>query len=275
MTSININGRILDLSTPVVMGILNFTPDSFYDGGKITSIKRALNQVEKMINDGAKIIDVGGYSSRPGATEISENEEIKRVVPLIKEIKTEFPACVISVDTFRKNVAEKAVQNGANIINDISAGNLDKSMINFIADSKLPYIMMHMKGNPLNMQKLTTYNHLINEMIDYFSEKIELLLKNNVTDVIIDPGFGFAKTLDQNYVALKNLDILKVLQKPILVGLSRKSMIYNYLNIKPNDALPGTIALNMFSLQKGASILRVHDVKEANQTIKLYKKLNC
>lgn len=274
MTSLNIKGNLFDLSKPVVMGILNTTPDSFYDGGEYNSIKNGIIRAEKILNEGGKIIDIGGYSSRPGATEVSEKEEIERTIPLIKEIKIQFPKSIISIDTFRKNVAEKAINSGADIVNDISGGEVDSQMFEFIIDTKTPYIMMHMRGTPQTMKNHTDYKHLVNEILDYFNLKISKLKSNGVHDIIIDPGFGFAKTLDQNYEILKNLDVFKILEKPILSGISRKSMIYKYLNIEANDALSGTIALNMFSLQKGAQILRVHDVKEACQTIELYSKLS-
>ena len=274
MTSLNIKGSLFDLTTPVVMGILNSTPDSFYDGGKFDSIKKGLERAKQILDEGGEIIDIGGYSSRPGATEVSEQEEIERTNPLIKEIKTQFPDSIISIDTFRKNVAQKAIEAGADIINDITGGERDKLMFDYISESKAPYIMMHMRGTPQTMQSFSDYENITSEIIDYFIEKIKLLNSKGVHDIIIDPGFGFAKNLDQNYELLKSLDIFNVLKKPLLVGVSRKSMIYNHLEIKPNEALAGTIALNMFSLQKGAKILRVHDVKEAAQTIKLYNKLH-
>ena len=274
MTSINIKGRLFDLSTPVVMGILNSTPDSFYDGGEYNTIKSGIERAKTILDEGANIIDIGGYSSRPGSSDISEEEEINRVVPLIKEIKTQFPSSTISIDTFRRKVAEAACIEGADIINDISGGELDVTMFDFIVETKIPYCMMHMKGTPQNMQENTLYNHLINDILNYFNEKISSLKSKGVHDIIIDPGFGFSKTIDQNYELLKNLNVFHFLDKPILCGFSRKSMVYKLLNIKSNDALTGTIALNMFSLQKGASILRVHDVKEAVETITLFNKLH-
>lgn len=274
MTSLNIKGRLFDLSQPIVMGILNTTPDSFFDGGQYENIESGIERAKIILNEGGNIIDIGGYSSRPGALKVSEKEEIDRTIPLIKEIKFQFPESIISIDTFSKNVAEKAVINGADIVNDISGGELDSKMFDFISDSKTPYIMMHMKGTPQNMQSNTNYSHLINEILDYFNSKIEYLKSKSVHDIIIDPGFGFSKTLNQNYELLKYIDVFQVFNKAMLVGVSRKSMIYKFLDLESNDALAGTIALNMFSLQKGAKILRVHDVKEATETIKLYNKLS-
>lgn len=275
LTSLNIKGNLFDLSQPVVMGILNVTPDSFYDGGINNSIDYALKSALKMFEDGASIIDVGGYSTRPNAEEISVEDELNRVIPIIKKLKENNINCIISIDTFRRKVAEEAIKNGADIVNDISGGELDKTMFDYIVESKVPYVMMHSKGNPKTMMDETVYSDLINDILDYFIQKINYLRSKGVSDIILDPGFGFAKTIDQNYELLKNINIFKQLDLPILAGLSRKSMIYKELNIKSNEALAGTIALNMFSLQQGASILRVHDVKEASQTIQLYNKLNC
>ena len=274
MTSLNIKGRLFDLEKPAVMGILNTTPDSFFDGGEYSSVDKGLKRAHKILNEGGKIIDIGGYSSRPGAVEVLEEEELKRVLPLITEIKKQFSDSIISIDSFRRKVAEKAVENGADIVNDISGGEMDKTMFDFIAESKIPYVMMHMKGTPKNMQNQTKYEHLINDILDYFNRKIDYLNSKSVHDIVIDPGFGFAKTLDQNYELLKSLDVFQILNKAILVGVSRKSMIYKHLEVESKDALTGTIALNMFSLQKGAKILRVHDVKEAVETVKIYNKLS-
>lgn len=274
MTSLNIQGTLFDLSTPVVMGIVNVTPDSFYDGGTLTSINTVISRVQQIVEEGGKIVDIGGYSSRPGANEVSLDEELNRVVPIITEIKAQFPSMVISIDTFRREVAEKSVLAGAAIVNDISGGELDPTMYNFVAESKTPYVMMHMRGNPATMQHHTTYDNLIAEIQDYFLHKIEVLHNKGLSDIIIDPGFGFAKTMDQNYELMKHLDLLQIFDKPLLVGVSRKSMIQKKLNVSVNDSLTGTIALNMFSLQKGANILRVHDVKEAQQCITLYNELN-
>ena len=257
------------------MGILNVTPDSFYDGGVNNSIDSAIIKASKMIEEGAGIIDVGGYSTRPNAEDISIEEEINRVLPIIKSLKEINSNCIISIDTFRRQVAEEAIKNGADIINDISGGELDKTMFDFIIETKIPYVMMHSKGNPKTMMDETNYSDLIIDVLDYFLKKITYLKSKGVSDIVLDPGFGFAKTKDQNFELLKNIKIFNQLNLPILVGVSRKSIIYKELNIESNEALAGTIALNMFSLQQGASILRVHDVKEASQTIQLHNKLNC
>jgi len=274
LTSLNIKESLFDLTTPVVMGILNATPDSFYDGGKNNAIKDSMDRANQIIQEGAQIIDIGGYSTRPNAVDVSIEEEIIRVIPIIKSKKEEHENCIISIDTFRRKVAEEAVNAGANIVNDISGGELDSTMFDFIKEAKVPYVMMHMKGTPQNMINHTKYSHLINDILDYFNRKIGHLRNLGVNDIVLDPGFGFAKTMDQNYELLKNLAIFRQLNLPLLVGISRKSMIYKELNIESKEALAGTIALNMFSLQQGANILRVHDVKEAAQTIQLFNKLN-
>ena len=267
--TININGKLLDLSTPKIMGILNITPDSFYDGGIFNSEKKILNQVEKMINDGADIIDVGGYSSRPGAKQVELEDEIKRVVPVIKLIKNKFSKTIISVDTFRSEVAQKAIDSGASIVNDISAGELDSNMFNCVAQLKVPYILMHMKGNPGNMQNKPKYKNVVHDIIKNLSEKIFLARENGIMDIIIDPGFGFGKTIEHNYEILNDLSFFKELDCPIMVGVSRKSMIYNLLKNKPEDALNGTTCINTIALLSGANILRVHDVKEAKEVVQL------
>ena len=264
-------GRILDLSTPIVMGILNITPDSFYDGGKHLTEKQIVDQAQKMLQDGATIIDVGGYSSRPGASEVSESEEINRICNAINLIIKEIPEAVISVDTFRSSVASAAIEKGAKIINDISGGELDKDMFDVVAESKAPYIMMHMRGTPQTMSKLTTYQNIIFEMIDYFSVKIKKLIELGVCDIIIDPGFGFAKTREQNFEILHKLQSFQVLGLPLLAGMSRKSMIQKTLNVDSENSLNGTSVVNTMALMNGANILRVHDVKEAVECIKLYK----
>ncbi|MBT7623095.1 MAG: dihydropteroate synthase [Flavobacteriaceae bacterium] len=272
--TININGTLLDLSTPKVMGILNITPDSFYDGGKFNSDKKILNQVDKMISQGADMIDIGGYSSRPNAKEVNIDEEIKRVLPAIELIKNKFNDIIISIDTFRSEVAKKAINTGASIINDISAGDLDPEMFNCVAELKVPYIMMHMKGTPNNMQKNPTYENVVSEIIKNLSNKLFLAKKAGIVDVIIDPGFGFGKTASHNYCILNNLSFFKELGCPILVGMSRKSMIYKLLDTNPKNALNGTICLNTISIINGAKILRVHDVKEAKEVITLTNFLN-
>ena len=272
--TININGTLLDLSTPKIMGILNITPDSFYDGGVFNSDKKILNQVEKMISEGADMIDIGGYSSRPGANEVNIDDEIGRVIPAIELIKNKFGDTIISIDTFRSKVAKKAINAGASIINDISSGDLDPKMFNCVAKLKVPYIMMHMKGTPNNMQKNPEYENVIVEIVKNLSNKLFLAKKAGIIDVIIDPGFGFGKTATHNYSILKNLSFFKELGCPILVGISRKSMIYKLLDKNPENALNGTTCLNTISIINGAKILRVHDVKEAKEVITLTNFLN-
>jgi dihydropteroate synthase len=272
--TININGTLLDLSTPKIMGILNITPDSFYDGGVFNSDKKILNQVEKMISEGADMIDIGGYSSRPGANEVNIDDEIGRVIPAIELIKNKFGDTIISIDTFRSKVAKKAINAGASIINDISSGDLDSEMFNCVAKLKVPYIMMHMKGTPNNMQKNPEYENVIVEIVKNLSNKLFLAKKAGIIDVIIDPGFGFGKTATHNYSILKNLSFFKELGCPILVGISRKSMIYKLLDKNPENALNGTTCLNTISIINGAKILRVHDVKEAKEVITLTNFLN-
>jgi dihydropteroate synthase len=271
--TINCKGRLLDLSTPKVMGVLNLTPDSFYDGGKFKNEKEALEQVEKNIQDGMDILDIGAYSSRPGADHISEEEELKRQSSVLQQITKEFPDLIISIDTFRSEVAKASIDQGAHIINDISAGNLDVNMMDFIADSQVPYIMMHMRGTPQTMKSMTSYEHLVTDIISYFSKKVMEARAKGINDILIDPGFGFAKTIDQNFELLNHLKALKSLNLPVLSGISRKSTIYKTLNIDAKEALNGTTALNMVALMNGSSILRVHDVLEAKQCITLYKKL--
>tara|TARA_B100000029_G_scaffold101781_1_gene92176 strand:- start:1551 stop:2381 length:831 start_codon:yes stop_codon:yes gene_type:complete len=272
--TINCAGKLIDLSIPKIMGILNITPDSFYDGGRYNSDKKILDHVEKMVIDGATFIDIGAYSSRPGGVDIDENEELKRIIPAIELVNKKFPEIIISIDTFRSKVAEACLNSGASIINDISASQLDEKMMETIAKYNVPYIIMHMKGNPQNMMDKTNYDDMLQEMIKYFSKKINQAISYKINDIIIDPGFGFAKNIKQNYDLLNHLDLLKILDKPIMVGISRKSMIYKSLDSTPEEALNGTTVLNTVALIKGASILRVHDVKEANECIKLIGSLN-
>ncbi len=267
--TLKIHGRLLDLSTPKVMGVLNITSDSFYDGGRYESDDALLVQVEKMLDEGATFIDVGAYSSRPGAKDISPQEELKRAVRAINLTLKKFPQTIISIDTFRSEVAQAAVQEGASLINDISAGELDTKMIQTVADLDVPYIAMHMRGDPRTMNTLTSYQNLVKEITDYFHQKTHTFHLQGIKDVIIDPGFGFSKTVEQNFTLLNNLDYLKILGKPIMVGLSRKSTIWKTLAIRPEAALNGTTVLNTIALLKGANIVRVHDVKEAVETIKL------
>ena len=272
--TIKCSGKLVDLSPPKIMGILNVTPDSFYDGGVHTSDKKILKPVEKMLNDGAVFIDIGAYSSRPNGKNIGENEELNRVVPALELVNNKFPETIISIDTFRSKVAETCLNSGASIINDISAGEMDKKMMKIVGKYKVPYIMMHMKGSPQNMIRETNYNDMLKEIIKYFSKKINQAVSYKINDMIIDPGFGFAKDLKQNYNLLSNMNLLKILDKPIMVGISRKSMIYKSLKTSAKESLNGTTILNTVSLIKGASILRVHDVKEASECIKLISALN-
>ena len=256
------------------MGILNVTPDSFYDGGRYKNDTSTLNQVETMLSEGATFIDVGAYSSRPGADHVSEAEELKRIIPIIELLITKFPDINLSIDTFRSDVAKECINAGAAIINDISAGKLDEKMLETVGKLGVPYVMMHMKGTPQTMQNYTDYNDLIKDIIYYFSERIAEARSHQIKDIIIDPGFGFSKTLEQNYKLLSNLELLNMLEQPMLIGVSRKSMIYKLLNTNPNEALNGTTSLNTIALLKGTSILRVHDVKEAMECIKLTNQLN-
>ncbi len=271
--TINCKGTLIDLSTPKVMGILNLTPDSFYDGGKYQNEKEVLAQTEKMLQEGATFIDVGAYSSRPGAKHITEDEELARIVPIIKLLVATFPDIILSVDTFRSNVAIACIEQGAAIINDISAGEMDENMFATAAALGVPYIMMHMQGTPQNMQQNPVYSNITEEVIFYFSNKIAQARSFGINDIILDPGFGFGKTIEHNYRLLSEQELLKNIELPLLIGLSRKSMIYKTLNITAQEALNGTTALHMISLQKGANILRVHDVKEAMQCIALTKKI--
>ncbi|GHN00288.1 dihydropteroate synthase [Cytophagales bacterium WSM2-2] len=271
--TLNVQGRLIDLSQPRIMGILNVTPDSFYDGKKYAADGSQLKQVEKMLSEGADFIDVGGYSTRPGAVEISVEEELKRVLPVIKSVVENFPSTTISIDTFRSAVARAAVEEGARMINDISGGELDTQMFETVVSLNVPYILMHMRGTPQTMTSLTQYENLIRDLIEYFHQKIYKLTQLGVKDIIIDPGFGFAKTVEQNFQLLQNLDQLQILGKPILAGLSRKSMIWRTLKTNPEGALNGTTALNTLALMKGASILRVHDVREAKETVALLSQL--
>ena len=251
------------------MGIINVTPDSFYDGGKNNSIESVINQVRKHLKEGATVIDIGGYSSRPGAEEVTEKEELNRTIPAIEAVLIAFPDTIISIDTFRSNVAKRAIEAGAAIINDISAGDLDKNMFSVVAEKQVPYIIMHMQGTPKTMQDNPNYKNIIQEIMYYFSEKINTLRKKGVVDIIIDPGFGFGKTLEHNYKILGKLNNLQLLNAPVLVGISRKSMIYKLLNTSSKQSLNGTIAANIIALQNGANILRVHDVKEAADCVRL------
>lgn len=271
--TLNVHGRLIDLQTPAVMGILNVTPDSFYDGARYQTDSEILRQTEKMLSEGAAFIDVGAYSTRPHAADISVEEELTRAVHAIRLIVKRFPEALLSIDTFRSDVARAAVQEGAAIINDISGGDLDPKMFDAVGALNVPYIMMHMRGNPQTMTTQTDYGNLVKDVADYFHRKIDQLRQRHLADIIIDPGFGFAKTREQNFQLLENLDYFSVFGRPILAGLSRKSMIWKTLNISPDDALNGTTSLNTIALLKGAAILRVHDVKEAVQAIRLVSQL--
>lgn len=255
------------------MGILNVTPDSFYDGGSYKNVKDILSQVEKMLKEGATFIDIGAYSSRPNADHISEKEELDRILPIIRSILKEFSNILISADTFRSEVAKQSINAGACMINDISAGKMDEKMLKTVASLKVPYIMMHMKGTPQTMTKQANYENVLKEVLFYFSERIAAARQLQIIDIIVDPGFGFAKTIEQNYELLNNLEHFRFLDLPLLVGVSRKSMIHKVLGTSPDASLNGTSVLNTIALQKGASILRVHDVKEAMECIKLTKQL--
>jgi len=272
--TINCKGQLIDLTSPKVMGILNVTPDSFYDGGMYKDDSKILNQVEKMLSDGATFIDVGAYSSRPNADHVSEIDELKRILPVVNLVLKSFPETLISIDTFRSEVAKQCVEAGASMINDISAGKVDKNMLQTIAELHVPYIMMHMRGTPQTMQQHTDYENLVKNILFYFSERIAAAKALGIIDIIVDPGFGFAKKINQNFELLNKLELFEMLDKPFLVGISRKSMIYKTLETSAKDALNGTSVLNTVALQKGASVLRVHDVKEAMECITLVKSLS-
>jgi dihydropteroate synthase len=267
--TIDCNSKLLDLSTPAIMGILNLTDDSFYDGGQHNSIKKALLQTEKMLDDGAKIIDIGAYSSRPKAKHISLDDEWQRLEKTLQIINKEFPKAILSVDTFRSEIARRSVDNGADIINDISAGNIDLEMFDIVTDLNVPYIMMHMQGTPQTMQDNPHYDCIEKEVANYFLNKVKTLQQKGLSKIIIDPGFGFGKTLEHNYQLLNNLEELHTLELPLLVGISRKSMVYKVLETDAKNSLNGTTAIHALCLSKGATILRVHDVKEAVECVKL------
>ena len=271
---INCKGQLIDLSIPKVMGILNVTPNSFFDGGKYKNEEEIILQVNKMLSEGATFIDIGAYSSKPSAEFVTEAEEIERIVPVIELILKHFPDALLSIDTFRAEVAKASIESGAAIINDIAAGELDDKMFDVIAEYNVPYIMMHMRGNPKTMQTLTEYDDIIKEILFYFSEKVKKARSFGINDLILDPGFGFAKTTDQNYEVLQKMELFNLLELPVLAGVSRKSMIYKTLNNTAQEALNGTTILNTIALTKGAKILRVHDVKEAMECVTLFEKMN-
>ncbi|MFC2113720.1 dihydropteroate synthase [Bacteroidota bacterium] len=272
--TIKIKGQLIDLNHKLVMGILNLTPDSFFDGGRLTSMKNILQKAENMLTEGASILDIGGYSSRPGAAEISDETELSRIIEPILQIKKRFPKSIISVDTYRANVAHIAIESGVDIVNDISAGTFDPKMPELIAKNNFPYIIMHMQGKPTNMQNNPSYDNVVKDIMSWFSDRISYFHSLGITDLIIDPGFGFGKTIPHNYELLAGLDLFKQFNLPILVGLSRKSMIYKAIDTEPEYALNGTSVLQTIALMKGADILRVHDVKEAVEAIKLVDLYN-
>jgi len=269
-TSINCRGKLMEFSAPKVMGILNLTPDSFYDGGQNTGLEDIHQKVEKMLIDGMDILDIGAISSKPSAVQVSLEEETNRLIPVVQFLSRNFPDLVMSIDTFRAKIAEKAIQSGASIINDISSGTLDNDMIDCVAQLKVPYIAMHMQGTPQTMQNNPNYENLISELIKNFSEVQNRCYKKGVNDLIIDPGFGFGKTLSHNYEILKHLNLFQALDLPILVGISRKSMLYKPLNTTAELALNATSVAHTLALINGANILRVHDVKQAKETIEIY-----
>jgi dihydropteroate synthase len=271
--TLNVRGTLLNLSKPKIMGVLNLTPDSFYDGGRNNSTVNALRKTEQLLSEGADILDLGAYSSRPGAEHITEEMELERMIPVIRAITKEFPKALLSIDTFRSGIAKVAVGEGADMINDISAGAMDPFMFQTIAELKVPYILMHMRGTPQTMASQTNYTNLIVEIAQYFAEKIQTLKELGVKDLIIDPGFGFAKTLEQNYELLGKLEHLKIIGHPVMVALSRKSMIYKLLETDAEHALNGTTAANTIALMQGANILRVHDVHAAKEAIKIVEQV--
>ncbi|MGM5629943.1 dihydropteroate synthase [Apibacter raozihei] len=271
--TINLNGQLINFDVPKIAGILNLTPDSFFDGGKYKTIDHAIIQVEKLLDEGADLIDIGGQSTRPGSKLVSDKEEIDRILPVVKELVRRFPDIKISIDTFWSRVAEQTVNEGAAMINDISGGTIDSRMFPTMGRLNIPYVLMHMRGTPQTMNSFTDYNNLILDINFYFSEKLNELRNQGVTDILLDPGFGFSKNIDQNFELMKNLDKLAVFNLPIYVGISRKRMIYQPLNVTAEEALTGTAAVNLYALQKGANILRAHDVKEAKQVIKLWNLL--
>ncbi|SEA89034.1 dihydropteroate synthase [Pedobacter hartonius] len=272
--TLNLKGELLDLSRPCVMGILNLTPDSFYGTSRISSIDQALERAETCLTEGATFIDIGAYSSRPGADEVSTDEELARIIPAVAAISKRFPEAWLSIDTFRAKVAKESIEAGAHLINDISGGELDEQMFETVAALKVPYILMHMQGTPQTMQQDPVYHNIGLDVVDYFENKINTLKNMGINDIILDPGFGFAKTITHNYELLNHLQNLDIFGLPLLVGFSRKSMIYKFLGITPETALNGTTVLNTLALQKGVSILRVHDVKAALECIALVEKVH-
>ena len=271
--TINIKGELIDLSKPKIMGILNLTPDSFYDGGKYNKIENALFQTEKMLNAGAYFIDLGACSTKPGAKTVSVEVEKKRLLPVLEKLIKTYPETHFSIDTFRSTIAAEGLDRGAAMVNDISGGQFDNKMMDTIGYYNVPYVLMHTSGKPKIMQKNPQYKNVVKEVIYYFSKKIQLAYKAGINDIIIDPGFGFGKTIYHNYEILKNLKLFQNFELPLMIGLSRKSMIYKKLGISPNEALNGSTALHSVALLKGANILRVHDVKQAKECIDLLQAL--
>lgn len=269
--TINAKGKMLSFSKPLVMGVLNLTPDSFYKESRLINEKEYLQMAEQMLSEGASILDIGGQSTRPKATWLPAKEEAKRVLPVIDSILQHFPDCILSIDTFHAEVARAAVGHGAAIVNDISAGNMDSAMISTVGEMQIPYIAMHMQGTPANMQNHPQYENVVKEVLDFFIRKIEECRESGIKDIIIDPGFGFGKSMSHNYTLLKHLSVFKMPEVPLMVGLSRKSMIWRLLNITPGEALNGTTALHIFALENGANMLRVHDVKPAVEAVKLWE----
>jgi dihydropteroate synthase len=274
MFTLNCKGKFLLVDKPLVMGIINTTPDSFYEGSRFSDTDKILSQAEKMIAEGADIIDIGGQSTRPGSEAVSEEEELKRVIEGVEAIHRNFPDTIISIDSYYSTVVKKSVEAGASIVNDISAGNIDKQMMPTIAELQTPYIIMHMRGNPATMQQNLNYDNVTREVLDFFIQKTGECKKAGIHDVIIDPGFGFAKTINHNFELLKNLSAFEILDTPILIGISRKSSVYKTLGITAEEALNGTTVLNTIALMNGANILRVHDVKEAKEAVKLWSLVN-
>ena len=274
MFALNCNGRLLVIDKPLVMGVINATPDSFYEGSRFSGTDKILAQGEKMISEGADILDIGGQSTRPGSEQVSEDAELSRIIESIEAIHQKFPEIIISVDTYYSTVAKKCIQAGASIVNDISSGTMDKEMLSTVAALQVPFVTMHMKGTPQTMQQQANYENVTREVLDFFIRKKDECKTAGIADVIIDPGFGFAKTIAQNFQLLKDLSVFKMLDAPLLVGLSRKSSVYKILGIPPEEALNGTTVLNTIALMNGTDILRVHDVKQAKEAIKLCGAVN-
>lgn len=273
--TINCRGKLLDLSSPVVMGILNITPDSFYEGSRMKTEQEVRRQVDKMLEEGAQIIDIGGASSRPGADFVSVEEELNRVIPIVNLLVKHYPEALLSIDTYRAKVAKESIDSGIHLINDISASSIDEGLLDVVAAGNIPYVLMHMQGKPQDMQKEPSYDSVVVEVLDFFFKKVALLKSKGIQDIIIDPGFGFGKTIEHNYQLLNHLSVYKGLKMPILAGISRKSMIWKVLKNTAAEALHGTTALHVIALQNGANILRVHDVRPAVEAIQLMQVLEC